>query len=209
MRQLRPLEALDRTPRHFVPRHKVPLGTAVGAGAAEHDLVLLHRVAEAPGGARERPLEPVVDEGLDPAAAVADEMVMVMLAARRLEPRDPVADVDALDEPQCRQRLERAVDARDADGAAGGADPVVDLLRRQAAALLVEELHHGAPGAAPAQPGRAEAGKRMVGPAGHRSDDTDYQMSATLASRAFENRSLLHDRGRGACSRVRRLRQCR
>ena len=44
-------------------------------------------------------------------------VVMVTATARRLEARDAVADVDALDEPQRRERLERPVDARDPDGA--------------------------------------------------------------------------------------------
>ena len=50
-------------------------------------------------------------------------VVMVTVAARGLEARDAVADVDALDEPQRRERLERPVDARDPDGAALRADP--------------------------------------------------------------------------------------
>ena len=92
--------------------------------------MLLHRVAQAPGRPRERALEAVVRERLHPAAAVADEVVMVVVAvaAGRLEARDAVAHVDPLDEAQGGERLERPVDARDADGAAGGADAVVDLL---------------------------------------------------------------------------------
>ena len=146
-----------------------------GAGAAEHDLVLLHRVAETPGRALERALEAVVRERLDPAAVVADEVVMVVVtvAARRLEARDAVADVDPLDEPQGGERLERPVDARDADGAAGGADAVVDLLGREAAPLRVEELDDRPACAAAAEPGGAEAVERVIAPARHRPDDTD------------------------------------
>lgn len=130
--------------------------------------MLLHGVAEAPGRADERSLQACVGERLDPTAVVAYEVVMVMaVAARRLEPRDPVPDVDALDESQRREGLERAVDACDADGAARRADSVVDLLRGEAAALLVEELDDAASGASAAETRRAEAVERMVGPAGH------------------------------------------
>ena len=149
--------------------------------------MLLHRVAEAPGRARERALEPVVGERLDPAAVVADEVVMVVVtvAARRLEARDAVADVDPLDEPQGGERLERPVDARDADGAAGGADAVVDLLRREAAPLLVEELDDRPAGAPAAEPGGAEAGERVVGPARHRTDDSDSHVCYSRPQSCF------------------------
>jgi hypothetical protein len=67
-------------------------------------------------------------------------MVMVMGAVRvdRLEARDAGPDVDALDEAVSRQLLERPVDARNADAAALAAEPVEDLLRREAAVLAAE-----------------------------------------------------------------------
>ena len=47
----------------------------------------------------ERRLEALVGERLDLAAAVADEVVVMMVVGPcRLEPRDPVARIHALDE---------------------------------------------------------------------------------------------------------------
>lgn len=65
--------------------------------------------------------EPFVLERLDLAAAVADEVVM-MIAARvgRLEPGDRVADLNALNETLVGEQVENPVDARDPDGAALG-----------------------------------------------------------------------------------------
>ena len=61
---------------------------------------MLQRVAEPPGRALERALQRLVGERLDPAAVVADEMVMVVVAlVRGLEARDAVADVYSLHEP--------------------------------------------------------------------------------------------------------------
>src|SRR5207302_1418695 len=73
---------------------------AVGAGADQDDLVLVHRVAEATGNAVDRALQPQVAERLDLAAVAAHEVVVVIaVGLRRLEARDPVTGVDALDEP--------------------------------------------------------------------------------------------------------------
>jgi zinc transport system substrate-binding protein len=137
--------------------------------------VLLHGVAEPPGRARERALEAVVREGLDAAAVVADEVMMVVMrvTACGLEARDAVAHVDPLHEPEGSEGVERPVHARDADGAARIADPVVDLLGGAAAALRIEVLDDRPARAAPAEPGGAEAGERVVGPARHRLDDSD------------------------------------
>ena len=131
--------------------------------------MLLHRVPEPPGRALERALEAIVRERLDPAATVADEVVMVIVtvAARRLEARDPVTHVDPLDEAKGGERLERPVDARHADGTAGGADAVVDLLCGEAASLFVEELDDRPARAPAAEPGGAESGERVIGPVRH------------------------------------------
>ena len=64
----------------------------------------------------------------------------------------PGAEVDALHEALRGEQLEHAVDARDADPAAGGAQPVEDLLRGQAAVLLGEQIDHRAPRTAVAKP---------------------------------------------------------
>jgi hypothetical protein len=88
-------------------------------------------------------LEPLVRERLDLAAVVADEVVvMVVVVANRLVARDPVADVEPLQEAALGERVQDAVDAREADRRAGGPELVVDLLRAEAAGLLVEELDH-------------------------------------------------------------------
>ena len=93
-------------------------------------------------------------------------MVMVAAIACRLEAGDAVADVDPLDEPQLGERVERPVDARDADAPPAGADAVVDLLRGEAAPLLVEEGDDRRAGAAAAQAGALRPVERVVGP-GH------------------------------------------
>ena len=49
-------------------------------------------------------------------------------------------DVDAADEPEPRQHVDRAVDAREADAAVLVAQPVVDRLGAQAALLAGEEV---------------------------------------------------------------------
>jgi hypothetical protein len=88
-------------------------------------------------------LEPLVRERLDLAAVVADEVVvMVVVVANRLVARDPVADVEPLQEATLGERVQDAVDARQAHRGAGGPELVVDLLRAEAAGLLVEELDH-------------------------------------------------------------------
>ncbi len=130
--------------------------------------MLLERVAELPGGPRERPRERCVAERLDLPAVVADQVVvMVIVGARRLEPGDPVACVHALNEAELGERVERPIDACDADGAAVGRDPVVNLLRRPAAVLAVEKLDDGAARAAATEARSAEPVERPETPAAH------------------------------------------
>jgi len=138
--------------------------------------VLVERIPELPGGPLERPLERHVAERLDLPAAVADEVVVMMVVGpRRLEPRDPVARVHALDETELGERIERPVDACDADGAPVGRDAVVDLLGRPAAVLAVEILDHGAAGAAAAETRRAQPVECLETPAAHPLNDSDSQ----------------------------------
>jgi hypothetical protein len=147
-----PSERIEGEPPHggTDPFGVSPLA-AGSARAAKHDFVLVQRVAEPAGGTLERALEPLVGERLDLAAVPADEMVMVVsVAPGGLEPRDAVADVHPLDEPELDERVEGTVDARDPDGAAVVPDAVVDLLRGEAAALRGEVLDDGAPRAASA-----------------------------------------------------------
>jgi zinc transport system substrate-binding protein len=99
------------------------------------------RVAAAVRHALDRRLEDGVLERLDLAAVVAHEVVVV-IATRvgGLEPRDAVSEIDALDDTERVHRVEGAVDTRDPDAAAARTHGVVDLLRREAAVLLAEEL---------------------------------------------------------------------
>ena len=84
----------------------------------------------------DRPLEPRIVERDEPAALLAEEMVVVLAAGlRALEPRLPVADVDPLDEPVLDEQVEHAVDAGAAGRAAVGAQRVLDLDRAQRARL--------------------------------------------------------------------------
>ena len=65
---------------------------------------------------------------------------MVAARVRGLEARDAVAEIDALDEPERVHPVEGAVHARDPDASAPRTHGVVDLLGREAAVLLAEEL---------------------------------------------------------------------
>lgn len=89
----------------------------------------------------QRLLEPLVLERIDLAAAVADD-VMVMMPALlcRLVPRRAVAELDLLDETVGTQLIERAVHAREPDGAAGRTETIEDLLGCEAAHLSGEQL---------------------------------------------------------------------
>ena len=127
--------------------------------------MLLDRIAEAAGDLVDRALEPYVAERLDLAAVAADEvMVVVAVGPRRLVPRNPVARVDSLDQPEVRERLEGAVDGRDPDRPPGPAKAVEDLLRAHAAVLAAQELHDGAPGAAAPKARAFECFERMTSP---------------------------------------------
>ena len=138
---------------------------AILAGAAQDDIVRRHDVSASVGDSLDGRLEGRVLERLDLAAVVTHEMVM-MVAARvsRLEARDSISEVDSLDETQVGHAVERAVDARDPDPSAAHADAIVDLLRREAAVLLAEELDDDA-ASTPAAPARlSQPGERRVRP---------------------------------------------
>ena len=127
----------------------------------------LHPVVEAPCGVLERLLEPGIRERLDLPAGVADEMVMVLAVdVCRLEAGDSVPELDALDELQFDELVERPVDAGNPDRPAVGANPIEDLLRRATARLVAEMLDHGPPGAAVPQAPGLEAVERGNAPAG-------------------------------------------
>ena len=108
--------------------------------------------------ALDRRLERRVLERLDLAAVVTHEVVMMIAAdVSGLEPRDAVAEIDPLDEPELVEAVERPVDARDPDPPAACPHAVVDLLRGEAAVLLAEKLDDEPPRAA-AAPARGSRG---------------------------------------------------
>src|SRR4051794_9064676 len=110
----------------------------------------------------DRLLECGILERLDRAAAPADEMVVVLAAGvARLVARDTVAHLDAVDEPELVELLERAVDARQADGAI---ERVFDVARADGAVLAAERVEHGAAGAAAPVTGLLQARLGLFGP---------------------------------------------
>jgi zinc transport system substrate-binding protein len=129
--------------------------------------------AEAACDVLERQFERVVGKRFDLAAVVADEVVVVIASGvSGLVAGDAVADVDPLDEAEVGEAVEHAVDARDPDAPALGADPVMDLLRRAAAGLAAEVLDDAPPGAAAAVSRRPQRGQGMLTPGGrHVVDD--------------------------------------
>ena len=141
------------------------------------------RVAAPAGHALDRRLQRRVLEGLDLAAVVADQVVvMVAVGVGGLEARDAVAQVDALDETQRVEPVERPVDARDPDAASARADAIVDLERGQATLLLADELDDEAPCGAAAAARVAQATECSRGPRRrHGDNDTRSQLAATVA----------------------------
>lgn len=96
-------------------------------------------------------LEPLVGEGLDPPAVVADDVMVVFIGvANRLEARDAVAEIEPLDKPPFGELLEYPVHARKTDGLPAGLQLPMDLLRAEAALLAIEKVDHPAPGEAAA-----------------------------------------------------------
>ena len=156
--------------------------TAILARAAKNDIVRGHRVAAAVGHALDRRFEGRVLERLDLAAVVTHEVVvMVAAGVRRLEARDSITEVDALDEPELVHAIERAVHAGDADPAPPIAYGVVELLRGKAAVLFSEQLDHELSRAAAAPARLAETGERGVRPCHHDDNDTCSQRRASVS----------------------------
>src|SRR5919201_1330902 len=94
----------------------------------------------------ESPFEGRVLEGLDFAAVVADEVVMVVAGSVDwFVAVDAGADVDLLEEALVREQVEDAVHRCDPDLAVGSPKLLLDLQRRHATVLLAEELDDGAP----------------------------------------------------------------
>src|SRR5262249_25521721 len=149
---------------------------AARALAAQEDVVGVDGVVDALGERVDGLLEPLVLERRHLAAAVAGDGVGV-LAARvgGLEARRPVADVQALQEPETVHQLERAVDAGEPRAGAAALQLVGDLAGREAAALAREHLDDGEACAAPAVSRALQPGACVVVPVfgpGHVENDT-------------------------------------
>ena len=81
-----------------------------------------NRVAAFRFDVSERSLEPLVAECFDCAAFVANEVVVVaVVVADRFEAGDAVAELQPLEQPSLGQRVEHAVDTREADRPSGRA----------------------------------------------------------------------------------------
>jgi hypothetical protein len=105
----------------------------------------------------DRSLERFVCERLDPAAVVADEVVMMLPALMaNLVARASDAGVKPLDEALLDEQIEDAIDACHADRPAGSAKPVVDLLCGEAALLGGQEVDDSVASAAAAVAGGGE-----------------------------------------------------
>ena len=110
-----------------------------GQAPRSDHVVALDRVAEALGDALDQLLELRVLEGVEAPAAVADRVVVVLAAGVGGLEAGGAVDVDAADEPEAREHVDGAVDAREADAALLVAQAVVDRLGAQAALLAGEQ----------------------------------------------------------------------
>ena len=120
---------------------------AVAARSAQHDVVCGHLIPRALFDAPQSLFEAIVLERIDLAAVVAhDVMVMVTAGLSRLVARRSVAELDLLDEAVGAELVERPIDAREPNSAAGGAKEVEDLLGGDAAGLSSEQIDDRAPG---------------------------------------------------------------
>ena len=90
---------------------------AVGTGAAKHDVMGFDGIAEALGEPVDELLELGVLEGVEAPAAVADRVVVVLAARVGGLEAGGAVDVDAADEPEPGEHVDRAVDAREPDAA--------------------------------------------------------------------------------------------
>ena len=150
---------------------------AGGAGAAEDDLVGRDRVAAALLDVADDRLESLVRERLDLAAAVADEVVMVVVVrAQRLEAGDAVAEVErAAGDPSGRACRGRGRRVARPTGVPWRHELVVDLLRADDSTGCSSRKLDDTRGAARADSRRsaarrARAPTRVVAVTHHRAD---------------------------------------
>ena len=114
------------------------------AGAAQDDLVLVHRDVEPLGEALNRALQTAIVERDQPPAALTHE-VMMMLARRidRLVVRDALAQVESLHQTVLVQQIQDAIDARPTHRTTPRlTQALLDVQRRQRARLLREQLEN-------------------------------------------------------------------
>jgi hypothetical protein len=112
-------------------------------------------------------LEAVVTERLDSAAVVANEVVMMVPAGLGpLVPCSTRPEVDPVDEPELRERLEGPIDARDPDGRPLLPNLCMDVGDREATALGGHGIDDRDPGPTGPEPGPAKRYPRVLAP-GH------------------------------------------
>jgi len=153
---------------------------AVDAGAPQHHLVRRDLVAHAPGEAAEHALEPVVLEGIDASAVVADDVVVVLAARpQRLVASDASTNVEPMNESERDELIEDAVNARDSDRSSLGSQSVEDLLCGDTATLLPEELDDRPPRPPGSTARGSDRGQGVLRPVrrrlGHATDDSGSQ----------------------------------
>ena len=112
-----------------------------------------HRVTKALGETIDRLLQALILERDDPAARLAEDVVVVMAARDDgLVSGSPLPRVHPLHQAHSIEQVEGAIDACDADPLTTASKLVRDLLRGEAAVLPREELDHRTAGPAEAMP---------------------------------------------------------
>jgi len=135
---------------------------AVRAGTTEDDIVARNVDSEPARDPVERLLERIVLKRLDATASLADNvMVMLAVGVNELETGTAFAHLEPLDEPCARQNVQSPIHAGDPDPFAAATQLIEDLLRRQAAVLLAEQLDDGRPRAAGSIPVPPQRRERM------------------------------------------------
>jgi hypothetical protein len=110
---------------------------------AEHDVVAAQLDAEAARDGVDRVLERLVGERLHLTRALVDEMMVVAVGVRDLEPRDAVTAVEAVQQAELEQLIDHPIH-RGRRASAAGTKVVGDLLcAHQALSVPSEHLDHG------------------------------------------------------------------
>jgi hypothetical protein len=135
------------------------------AAAKQGDVVVGDVEAGAARHPRNRPLQLRILERDDGAAALADQ-VMVVLAggAGALIARRSGAHLEALHEVKALELLERPVDACPPDGVIAGRELLLDLKCAEGAILLAEQLDYGTACSPRAKSGLLKSPQRVADP---------------------------------------------